>query len=161
AQEPTLVGERLAELAHALGLAAITDPVTAAVARLLGVLRERARWLLIFDNAEDPVALVPYLPGGGQVVITSRNPSWQELATLVGVDVFKRGESVAFLRRRVPQLTDGDAGRIAEALGDLPLALTQAAGYLTDAPTGVQDYLTLLAERTAELLAQGTPVTYP
>ncbi|MGH4007071.1 MAG: FxSxx-COOH system tetratricopeptide repeat protein [Pseudonocardiaceae bacterium] len=162
AEEPALVGDRLAELAYALGLAALTDPVTAAVARLLAVLRERARWLVIFDNAEDPAALVPYLPGsGGQVVITSRNPGWQELATPVEVDVFERAESIALLRRRVPQLAEGEAGRIAEALGDLPLALIQASGYLTDTAMGVQDYLTLLAERTAELLAQGAPVTYP
>ncbi|MDQ3760685.1 MAG: ATP-binding protein [Actinomycetota bacterium] len=84
AEEPTLVADRLTELAHALGLAAVTDPVNAAVARLLGALREQDRWLLIFDNAEDPAALARYLPGGGgHVVITSRNPGWHELATPV------------------------------------------------------------------------------
>ena len=44
AEEPALVAHRLAELAHALGLATVADPVNAAVARLLGVLRERDRW---------------------------------------------------------------------------------------------------------------------
>jgi hypothetical protein len=111
AEESTLVADRLAELAYALGLASVTDPTTAAVARLLGVLRKRDRWLLIFDNAEDPAALTPYLPGGGgQVVITSRNPGWYELATPVGVDVFDRGESITLLRHRAPQLTDAHAG---------------------------------------------------
>ncbi|MBV9031816.1 MAG: hypothetical protein JO364_16235 [Pseudonocardiales bacterium] len=46
-------------------MATATDPVTAAVARLLGALRERDRWLLILDNAEDPAALAGYLPEGG------------------------------------------------------------------------------------------------
>jgi hypothetical protein len=162
AEQPALVADRLAELAHALGVASVIDPVTVAVARLLGTLRERDRWLLIFDNVEDPAALARYLPGGGgQVLITSRNPGWHELAIPVGVDVFDRGESIALLRRRVPQLTDEQAGRIAQALGDLPLALAQAGAHLADTATGVQDYLTLLAERAKELLAHGAPATYP
>jgi Tetratricopeptide repeat len=161
-EQPALVAGRLAELAHALGLAAVTDPVTVAIARLLGVLRERDRWLLIFDNAEDPAALGRYLPGGdGYVLITSRNPGWQELATPVSVDVFERTESIALLRRRVPQLTKRETGRVAEALGDLPLALAQAGAYLADTAIGVDDYLVLLAERTTELLAQGVSATYP
>ena len=161
-QEPSLVAVRLAELAHALGLATVTEPVTVAVARLLGVLREKERWLLIFDNAEEPAALTRYLPGGGgHVVITSRDPGWRELATPVGVDVFDRDESIMLLRRHAPQLTDSEAGRVAEALGDLPLALAQAATHLADTALGVQDYLMLLAERTAELLAHGASATYP
>jgi tetratricopeptide (TPR) repeat protein len=162
AEQPTLVPAQLAELAHALDVARLTDSTTAAVARLLGVLRDRDRWLLIFDNAEDPAALTGYLPGGGgQVVITSRNPGWQELATPVGVDVFDRSESIALLRRRAPGLTESEAGRVAEAVGDLPLALAQAGAHLADTTIGVQGYLTLLAERTKDLLAQGACVTYP
>jgi DNA-binding SARP family transcriptional activator len=162
AEEPALVADRLAELAHALSLATVTDPTTVAVARLLGALRERDRWLLIFDNAEEPAALARYLPGGGgRVLIISRNPSWHELATPVEVDVFDRDESITLLRHRAPRLTNSEAGRIAEALGDLPLALAQAGAHLADTAIGVADYLTLLAERTAELLAQGASVTYP
>ncbi|MGQ0773306.1 MAG: FxSxx-COOH system tetratricopeptide repeat protein [Pseudonocardiales bacterium] len=161
-EQPALVADRLAELAHTLGLATVTDPVTAAVARVLGALRERTGWLLIFDNAEEPTALAPYLPGGGgRVVITSRNPGWHDLATPVEVDVFNRDESITLLRRRVRRLTDEQAGRIAEALGDLPLALAQAGAHLADTATPVEDYLTLLTERTTELLAQGAPATYP
>ncbi|MGH4009661.1 MAG: FxSxx-COOH system tetratricopeptide repeat protein [Pseudonocardiaceae bacterium] len=161
-EQPALVADRLAELAHTLDLAITTDPVTVAVARLLGVLRERDRWLLIFDNAEEPAALASYLPGGGgHVVITSRNPGWHDLAIPIGVHVFDRDESIALLRRRAPQLTKEEAGRVAEALGDLPLALAQAATHLADTATGVEDYLALLAERTTDLLAQNAPATYP
>ncbi len=162
AEQSALVADRLAELALALGVAAVTDPMTVAVARLLGVLRERERWLLIFDNAENPAALSGYLPGGrGQVVITSRNPGWHELATPVRVDVFDRRESITLLRRRAPRLTDDEAEQVAQALGDLPLALAQAGAYLADTAIGAEDYLTLLAERTRELLAQDAPATYP
>jgi hypothetical protein len=139
---PTLIPDQLAQLAHALGLAEATDPVASAVARLLGALRERDRWLLIYDNAEDPAALAPCLAtgGGGQVLITSRNPAWHDLATPLGVDVFDRGESITLLRR-VPRLTAADATRIADALGDLPLALSQAAAYLAETGIPTEDYL--------------------
>jgi hypothetical protein len=43
AEEPTLVADQLAELAHALGVAMATELVTVAVARLLGALRDRDR----------------------------------------------------------------------------------------------------------------------
>ncbi len=159
---PTLIPERLAQLAHALGLAEATDPVASAVARLLGALRDRDRWLLIYDNAEDPAALAPHLAtgDGGQVLITSRNPTWHDLATPLGVDVFDRSESLTLLRR-VPRLTADDAVRIADALGDLPLALSQAAAYLTETGIPTDDYLSLLDKRTTELLTHGAPATYP
>jgi hypothetical protein len=123
-EEPALVAVRLAELAHALGMATVTDPVAAAVARLLGALRERDRWLLIFDNAEEPAVLARYLPGyGGQVVITSRNPGWYELATPVGVDVFDRGESIALQRRRAPQLPSPEvrSHQVGDLLRSVPI----------------------------------------
>jgi hypothetical protein len=64
AEEPAVVADTLAELARTLGLATGTDSAASAVARLLGALRDRDRWLLIYDNAEDPAALAPYLAGG-------------------------------------------------------------------------------------------------
>ena len=160
---PTLIPDQLAQLAHALGLAEATDPIVSAVARLLGVLRERDRWLLIYDNAEDPAALAQHLPatgGGGQVLITSRNPAWHDLASPLEVDVFDRSESLTLLSR-VPRLAAADAARIADALGDLPMALSQAAAYLVETGMPTDAYLSLLHERTVELLAHGTPATYP
>lgn len=59
AEDPGLIPERLAELALALELTAVTTPAGVGVARLRGELGRRDRWLLVFDNAE---ALAPF-PG--------------------------------------------------------------------------------------------------
>jgi Domain of unknown function (DUF4062)/NB-ARC domain len=162
AEESALIGDQLAELANALDLADITEPVRVAVARLLGELSLRQRWLLIFDNAEDPTALRPYLPGGGgQVLITSRNPDWHEVATPLDVEVFTPAESRALLQERVPRLTEEEAGQLAALLDHLPLALTQAAAYLGETGMTAAYYQKLLHERAGELLGRGTPATYP
>jgi len=165
-EQPALVPDRLAQLARTLHLAGAVDPAESAVARLLGTLRGRQRWLLIFDNAEDPRALAEYLPGGGgHVLITSRHPDWHELATPVPVDVFERQESISLLCGRVIGLSESesesDADRVAAALEDLPLAVTQAAAFLAETGYPAEKYLELLASRAAEILARGAPVTYP
>jgi hypothetical protein len=129
ADEPGLAGAQLAELAAEIGCAEPGAGLAAARAAVLGELRQRDRWLLVFDNVTGPGEVAEMLPGGaGHVLITSRAQGWDEVAVPVEVDVLARAESVAMLVNRVPGLTEDDAGPVAAALGDLPLALAQAAG---------------------------------
>src|SRR5204862_2320623 len=134
AENSALIPERLAELALALDLTTVTTPAGVGVARLLGELARRERWLLVFDNVEDPRALSRWLPEGpGQVLITSRNPAWRGIAAAaVGVREFTRAESITLLRRLATDLTEVEARRVAEAVGDLPLAVEQAGSLLAD-----------------------------
>jgi hypothetical protein len=105
--------------------------------------------------------VAPLLPGGaGHVLITSRAQDWAELAVPVEVDVLARAESVAVLVNRVRGVAEADAGRVAQGLGDLPLALAQAAGFMTGTGTPAGEYLDLLATRAALILDQGQPLSY-
>ncbi|MFF3690999.1 FxSxx-COOH system tetratricopeptide repeat protein [Streptomyces sp. NPDC002187] len=160
-EDPALIPDQLAELAVKTGAAHADTPPAQALEALAEELRTRARWLLVFDNAEDPAALGPYLPGGnGHVLITSRNPDWQDAAIAVEVDRFARTESIALLRARVPGLAERDADRLAQELEDLPLALVQAAALLRDGLT-LPQYLHLMGEGVSEVLDEGRPHSYP
>jgi hypothetical protein len=59
AEESTLIPEHMHSLACALGLATTTDISLVGVARLRADLAHRKRWLVVFDNAEAPAAVVP------------------------------------------------------------------------------------------------------
>lgn len=155
AEDPALVPERLAELARALNLARTDETPGVAVARLHADLAQRRRWLVVFDNAEDPRALEHLLPHGpGQVVVTSRNAAWRSHATTIGVAAFDRDESVALLRDRVPELDTAAADRVAAAVGDLPLAVDHAAALLAETTLTVDEYLRLVAEQAGTVLAR-------
>ena len=130
--------------------------------RLRALLHRHERWLVVFDNAEDPRALTPWIPAGpGRVLITSRNPHWGGTASPVGLGKFTRDESVALLHTLAPHLTPADADRVAEAVGDLPLALDQAGLLLATTPMDVPTYLQLLAERAADTFDHDPRRAYP
>jgi hypothetical protein len=163
ADQPDRIGEQMATLALAARWAQVGADVPTCVAVAEQRLRTTAGWLLILDNANEPTALASWLPQGqrGHVVVTSRNHNWRQLATPMLVDVFARTESTTLLRRLAPSIADADADAIAGQLGDLPLAVAQAAGVLVETGMNPPQYLHALARHSVEMLAEGTPVGYP
>ncbi|MDQ1051747.1 FxSxx-COOH system tetratricopeptide repeat protein [Streptomyces sp. V4I2] len=160
-EDPALIPDQLAQLATRIGAVPPGTPPADAVDALLGELRTRSRWLLVFDNIEDPTALTPYLPGGsGHVLITSRNPNWRAHAIPLNVDVFTRAESRGLLHAHGAVLEEADADHLARTLDDLPLALAQAAALLNDGLSAA-DLTAELAKSTAAVLAEGCPPGYP
>ncbi len=104
---------------------------------------------------------MPDIQGPGQILITSRNQEWADKAKILEVDVFTRDESIDLLERRNPDISRADANRLAEKLGDLPLALEQAAAWRAETGMPVDQYLTLLDERLDELFSVTAPSNYP
>jgi tetratricopeptide (TPR) repeat protein len=154
-EQAGLIGDQFAALGLALGCVQPGAGIEAVRAAVLAELHGRDRWLLVFDNAQTPADIAPWLPGGaGHVLITSRERSWTELAAPVEVDVLARTESVAILQGRVAGLGDADADRLAAQLGDLPLAVAQAAGFMAETSMAAAQYLELLGTQPGQLLDQ-------
>ncbi|QIJ64683.1 FxSxx-COOH system tetratricopeptide repeat protein [Streptomyces sp. JB150] len=149
------------ELADRVGIANPEAGAEHNARALLQHLRERPRWLIILDNAENPGAVENWLPEGpGHVLITSRNPHWRGIARPLALDVFTREDSLAYLRNRIPGIPEEQAAVLAGDLGDLPLALAQAAGVIGNGMT-VDRYRRLLTESTARILQEGEVPGYP
>ena len=167
ADQIALVRSSLAGLGQRLGLqAASTSPIDVTVTSVLDALRQGepySRWLLVFDNADQPEDLHGLIPeGDGHVLITSRNPRWDGVVDTIHIDVFERTESTEFLNRRVPRrLNESQADQLAQELGDLPLALEQAGALQAETGMPVDEYLRLLSEHTAQILGEGRSAEYP
>ncbi|WP_021593015.1 FxSxx-COOH system tetratricopeptide repeat protein [Actinomadura welshii] len=164
ADQTTSARAALAQLARQLGIPR-SDDIKGTVEGVLHALRAGRpydRWLLIYDNAWNPDLVLPLTPlsvdgpdlgPGRHVLVTSRDRGWERHAAVVDVDVFERPESIALLRRLVPHLSDAEADMLSERVGDLPLAVHQAAAWQVVTGGTVEDYLRLFDERLAELAA--------
>jgi hypothetical protein len=166
ADQPKLVAAALAGLAEPLGLSTSATGIAETAQAVLNALRlgePYSRWLLIYDNANAPEDIVGLIPGGdGHVLITSRNQAWRHQFETIAVDVFDRTESIEFLNRRAAKrISEAEATRLADRLGDLPLALEQASALQSETGMSVDDYLELLDEHTAAVLDENRPAEYP
>jgi tetratricopeptide (TPR) repeat protein len=164
ATQPAQIRAGLTELAQRLRLPGSSEANTAvpAVQEALRVGKPFRRWLLVFDSAENPETVRPFFPtnGPGEILITSRNPAWAGTARPLEVTVFTREESKELLRRRGPEIDDEEADRLADALGDLPLAIEQAATWRAETGMPVGEYLRLFDEKVAEILDTSAPADY-
>ncbi len=152
AEDPAGTATGLADLAAALGIVAFERGEDTHAA-LWAELDRTPGWVLVFDNADDPALLEPFLPAArhGDVVITSRNPAWRRLARPVTVTPLARTESVRYVVERTGDLA-AEADALADLLGDLPLALEQACAYIEQTGMSVPDYVQLFRERRDSLL---------
>ena len=147
----------LYELALRIGIDAPKNiPLEVIVQRLLDQLRsaEAADRLFVFDNVENPDDLRGLIPEGAGVrtlVTTPRRLGWDRLGWLrVTVGAFNREQSISLLCEHTGDTHREAADRIAEVLGDVPLAITQAAATAQQGGYASSGYLDRLSRHPLE-----------
>lgn len=131
------------------------------VESVLAWLTGNDRWLLILDNVDDRQLVQQFVPvrGRGDLLITSRGPIFPELGIPRALELrdLDGDEAVRFLLARTGR-EDADltsraaAAELATELGNLPLALEQAAAYITETNASFVAYLEAFRKRRVALL---------
>jgi tetratricopeptide (TPR) repeat protein len=142
-------------------------PQEAVVQAVRTWLERHRRWLLVFDNVEDPPTVTELLPRSatGHVVLTSQaETGWEPLADPLPVEVLAPADAAGFLLARTGEhgpVAEAAATTLASTVGALPLALEQAAAYIVASGTiNLASYTELFATRALELLKRGQPLGY-
>ena len=147
----------LYELALRIGINAPKDvPPETIIRRFLDQLRsaDAADRLFVFDNVENLDDLKDLTPKGDGVrvtITTTRHLDWNSLGWLpLKVGVFEREQSITLLCQRTGDTHRDAADQIAEALGDLPVAVFQAAETAKWGGYTLSDYLDRLSNHPLE-----------
>ena len=147
----------LYEVALRIGIDAPKNiPLEVIVQRLLARLRsaEAADRLFVFDNVENPDDLRDLIPEGAGVrvlITTTSHLDWDGSGWLgLTVGAFDREQSIALLCERTGDTHREAADRIADALGDVPLAITQAATTAKQGGCALSGYLDRLSHHPLE-----------
>ena len=147
----------LYELALRIGIDAPQNiPLEVIVQRLLTQLHsaESADRLFVFDNVENPDDLRDLIPEGTGVrtlITTTRHLDWDGPGWLrLTVGAFEREQSIALLCERTGDTHRDAADRIADVLGDMPVAITQAAATAKWGGCTLSGYLDRLSHHPLE-----------
>ena len=110
--------------------------------------------LIVFDDVENPDDLKSLIPRGAGLrvlVTTTRLTDWAGAGWVhVPVGVFEREQSISILLDRTGQVDREAADAVAGALGDLPVAVAQAAATARRGRYDLADYLETLRRTTLE-----------
>jgi serine/threonine protein kinase/tetratricopeptide (TPR) repeat protein len=134
-------------LAREWGLVDESAPAADAIKAVCEHLRGQGSCLMVFDNADDPELLRPFLPEGVTVLVTSRSDGWGR-EVRVPVERLTREEGIELVRK----LLDCDvteAEQLCERLNGIPLSLSQACAYIANQQITIAEYIGRLPQLVA------------
>ena len=164
AVSPDTIQRDLVELAERLKIDTSDQPAQAVIVRrCLDHLKSAAPTdrLIVFHNVEDINHLTGLIPSGDgvRVVATTTNEvGWEDQGwNSIKVGVFDRSESINYLLTVTKSDDHDTADALAERLGDLPLAIAQAAATARHKDLSLAQYLKRLKSRGEELVIRPIP----
>ncbi len=177
ADSPASIDTNLAALASPdlLNLPEFNQPNQAvAVNAVMRCLASRNDWLLIFDNVDTPESrkhlnqILPHL-SSGHVIITSRMSNWPASIADLSIDKLFIPDAADYLlqttqNKRTSSNDDNRlATQLAEQLDGLPIALEQAAAYISHRHISFHTYLNEFESSRKEILSWHKPelTNYP
>ncbi|KAI0445097.1 P-loop containing nucleoside triphosphate hydrolase protein [Xylaria telfairii] len=127
----------------------------------------KASWLIIFDNADDPKVLADYWPEGtGSVLITSRDPSAKRLYSTrpsgINLEPMSDAEGGALLLKLTEAKDRGEenaevtAQYISRNLSGLPLGISQMAGFIYQQKVTLRQFVSMYENASDRLALYST-----
>ncbi|KAJ7692002.1 hypothetical protein B0H16DRAFT_1486594 [Mycena metata] len=118
------------------------------------------KWLLCFDNADDPrINLNDFLPkcSHGNIIITTRNPDLRSYGAHTFVSDMEEADATTLLLRRANKENSEEnfkvATQIVKELYYLPLAIVQAGAFISKSED-LEGYLALYHSNQTKLLSE-------
>jgi NB-ARC domain len=136
------------------------------VSRVCKTIQElRGQWLVVFDSYDNPLAfqkkpIEEYIPRGknGAILFTSRHQTTARLGTHVPIRNMTQSESVELLLNKKLRDLDEEEKRKALSvvlmLGHLPLALDQAAAYISVRQSSLDRFISEYKARRRKVLSE-------
>ncbi len=131
-------------------------------------------WLLVLDNADDLAMAREFLPTRktGHILLTTRAQNTKPIAVPHEVEKMNSREGALFLLSRLGEIKKGDsldsapaalrdeAEALSTDLDGLPLALDQAAAFIEEQPSTLEEYRQLYEKARGQLLNRRGDLAY-
>lgn len=140
-----------------------SQPTKKGLFNLFGIFQKKRNELTIIRD------FLAEIKDYGKVILTTRLPSINPLVETIEIEKMQLIEGTHFLLKRARKVEENFekhrdftlAKKLVKTMDGLPLALEQAAAYITEEPCSFQEYLQIYQDHKRELLARRGTFSFP
>jgi tetratricopeptide (TPR) repeat protein len=140
-----------------------SQPIKKGFFNLFGIFQKKRNELTIIRD------FLAEIKDYGKVILTTRLPSINPMVETIEIEKMQVIEGTIFLLKRARKVEENFekhrdfklAKKLVEKMDGLPLALEQAAAFITEEPCSFQEYLHIYQQHKAELLARRGTFSHP